>query len=120
MMRKYWTPAYADRSASAAQKVQDVSSKSAGSGKNCLCNAWFYAHGLDEQRGTKAQLRDEEERYRLALTGDAGCRLGAGKHWETDSQGGIQAGADLFHGWRRSSNSHNGAMVGGRPGSGRP
>ena len=51
---------------------------------------------LDEQRGMQAQLRDEEERYRLALT----ATRDAVWVWniETDSQVWNQAGADLF-GW---------------------
>ncbi|MGC3974793.1 MAG: PAS domain-containing protein [Nitrospira sp.] len=51
---------------------------------------------LDEQRGMQSQLRDEEERYRLALT----ATRDAVWVWniETDSQVWNQAGADLF-GW---------------------
>ena len=51
---------------------------------------------LDEQRGMQAQLRDEEERYRLALT----ATRDAVWVWniQTDSQVWNQAGADLF-GW---------------------
>lgn len=51
---------------------------------------------LEEQRGMQAQLRDEEERYRLALT----ATRDAVWVWniDTDSQVWNQAGADLF-GW---------------------